>query len=109
MGRPDYAEHDGAGMFLVVRWCWLTGGCVEVGAAAVCGQGSSSQAVAGGRKGSFEGGRGQCYPGDAPSASATRRKVGRNGKDVGRCTTTRRTETSTRAPSFNNRSRSVQT
>jgi len=45
--------------------------------------------------------RSQCYPGDAPSASATVRKVGRNGKDAGRCTTTRRTETSTRAPSFN--------
>jgi len=53
--------------------------------------------------------RGQCYPGEAPSASATRRKVGRKGKDAGRCTITRRTETSTRAPSFNNRSRSVQT
>src|SRR5271157_968759 len=53
--------------------------------------------------------RAQCYPGEAPSASATRRKVGRNGKDAGRCTITRRTETSTRAPSFNNRSRSVQT
>src|ERR1017187_9297466 len=48
--------------------------------------------------------RGQCYPGEAPSASATRRKVGRKGKDAGRCTITRRTETSTRAPSFSNRS-----
>jgi hypothetical protein len=109
VGRPDYAEHDGAGMFLVVRWCWLTGGCVEVGAAAVCGQGSSSYVVAVGREEGFRLRRSQCYPGDAPSASATLRKVGRKGKDAGRCTTTRRTETSTRAPSFNNRSRSVQT
>ena len=50
-----------------------------------------------------------CYPVEAPSASATCRKVERNGKDAGRCTTTRRTEPITRAPSFSNRSRMVQT
>ena len=49
------------------------------------------------------------YPGEAPSASATCRKVDRNGNDAGRCTTTRRIEPSTRAPSFSNRSRMVQT
>src|SRR5664279_5251795 len=32
------------------------------------------------------------YPVEAPSASATCRKVDRNGNDAGRCTTTRRTE-----------------
>ena len=57
----------------------------------------------------FRAGDGSRYPGEAPSASATCRKAGRNGNDAGRCTTTRRTETSTRAPSFSNRSRSVQT
>src|ERR1035438_9958009 len=50
-----------------------------------------------------------CYPVEAPSASATCREVDRNGNDAGRCTTTRRTEPITRAPSFSNRSRMVQT
>src|SRR5450755_5146231 len=49
------------------------------------------------------------YPVEAPSASASCRKVDRNGNDAGRCTTTRRTEHITRAPSFSNRSRMVQT
>src|SRR5664279_2905776 len=49
------------------------------------------------------------YPVEVPSASATCRKVDRNGNDAGRCTTTRRTEPITRAPSFSNRSRMVQT
>src|ERR1039458_8350699 len=49
------------------------------------------------------------YPGEAPSSSAMCRKVARNGNDCGRCTTMRRTEPSTRAPSFRKRSRSVQT
>src|ERR1019366_148674 len=40
------------------------------------------------------------YPVEAPSASATCRKVDRNGNDEGRCTTTRRTEPITRAPSL---------
>ena len=40
----------------------------------------------------FEVGPSSRYPGAAPSASATRRKVGRNGNDAGRCTTTRRTD-----------------
>ena len=38
-----------------------------------------------------------------------RRKLPRNGKEAGRWTTTRRTERSTRAPSFSNRSRRIQT
>ena len=37
------------------------------------------------------------------------RKVAKNGNDCGRCTTMRRTETITRAPSFRRRSRRVQT
>lgn len=52
---------------------------------------------------------GPSYPVEAPSASATCRKVDRNGNDAGRCTTTRRTEPITRAPSFSSRSRIVQT
>ena len=44
------------------------------------------------------------YPGEAPSSIAMCRKVARNGNDRGRCTTIRRTETTTRVPSFKKRS-----
>ena len=46
------------------------------------------------------------YPGRAPSASAMRRQAWRSGVAVGRWRTTRRTETTTCAPSLSSRSRS---
>jgi hypothetical protein len=47
-------------------------------------------------EGEVAGLRWQCYPGEAPSAIATCRKAGRKGNDAGRCSTMRRTETTTR-------------
>ncbi len=51
--------------------------------------------------------RGFAYPAVAPIALATCRKTSRKGKDVGKCSTMRRAEATTIAPSFNKRSRSV--